>query len=76
MRVTDPHFRIEFPARFRGQKHAIWPGRVFVTFPELGEVELPRVTDVQLGDGDNGIWEITLTFVASAEVAYVDEERG
>jgi hypothetical protein len=74
MKVTNPHFRMEFPASFRGHKHRSYYGPIFVSFPEIGEIELPNVKRVEIG-GNGGGWEITLTFLASAEVVYKDEDE-
>jgi hypothetical protein len=76
MRVTHPHFRIEFPEQFKGSKHVANRGRVFVKFTETEEFELPQVKDVQLNGPATGVWTIELTFIASAEVEYVDAEDG
>ena len=70
MKVTKPHFRIQFPEDYRGHKHQAIRGRVFVSFAEMGEIELPQVLRVELGDGGSGGWEIEVTFIASAEVEY------
>lgn len=75
MKVTQPHFRIQFPKDYRGFKHRAKDGRVFVKFAELEEIELPNVLAVQVGDGrGDGAWEIEITFVASAEVEYTGEK--
>jgi hypothetical protein len=73
VKVTRPHFRIQFPESSRGHKHRAMDGRVFVSFPEIGEIELPQVLRVELGGGVSEGWEIELTFIASAEVEYVGE---
>jgi hypothetical protein len=74
MKLTHPHFRIQFPEDRRGFKHRAKDGRVFVKFAELEELELPQVLSVELGDGDSEAWEIQITFIASAEVEYSGEE--
>jgi hypothetical protein len=57
-------------------KHRAGDGRVFVKFAETEEFELPQVKDVQLNGPATGVWTIELTFIASAEVEYVDAEDG
>lgn len=74
MRLTHPHFRIEFPEQFKGSRHVANRGRVFVSFPEIGEVELPSVRRVEIGELEHGLWEVELRFLASAEVQYVKDE--
>jgi hypothetical protein len=75
MKVTHPHFRIQFPESSIGFKHRAKDGRVFVKFAELSEeIELPQVLSVELGDGDSQAWEIQITFIASAAVEYTGEE--
>jgi hypothetical protein len=74
VKVTHPHFRIQFPEKYIGSKHRARDGRVFMSFPEIGEIELPQVRDVELGGGNSEGWEIKITFIASAEVEYTGEE--
>jgi hypothetical protein len=57
-----------------GKKHPAGVARVFVSFPETGEIELPQITNVELGGDISAGWEITLTFLASAEVQYIEDE--
>jgi hypothetical protein len=47
---------------------------VFVSFPEIGEIELPQITNVELGGDVSEGWKIALTFIASAEVQYIGED--
>jgi len=74
MKVTHPHFRVQFPESFLGQKHRAGLGHVFLSSPEIGEIELPQVLDIELGGESKGGWEITIKFIASAEVQYIGEE--
>jgi hypothetical protein len=76
MKLTNPHFRIQFPREFKGTKHRALDARVFVTFPEIGEVELSNVRKTTVGGGASDAWTIELTFYASAEVEYADAEDG
>ena len=72
--MSAPHFRIVYPARFRGQKHMAASGKIYVTFPGMTEFEFPAVRGVDVHDHVDSALEVTLNVVASCEIQYRDEE--
>jgi hypothetical protein len=73
--MSAPHFRVVYPANFRGQKHSALRGYVYVTWPDRDEEELLRgVRMIQTTEAADDAFEIQVTFVGSCEIQYQDEE--
>jgi hypothetical protein len=71
--ANAPHFRIVYPADFRGMKHAALQGKVYVTWPDRDEEAFGSVRMIQTIEAADGAFEIQVTFIGSCEIEYRDE---
>jgi hypothetical protein len=65
-----PHFRVVFPAEYRGAAHVASAGRYYVTWPGEPEVELKNIVDIEPRFPVGGPVEVEVTYLATMAIEY------